>query len=61
MAATTHGLDQAMTIEHSVNGRSSGNLDGMWQTPQQTLSDFACAPVRLLPLGSYDGGFHLRG
>jgi hypothetical protein len=33
-----------MAIEHGVNSRSSGNLDGMRQEPQKALSDLARAP-----------------
>src|SRR5207245_6207036 len=40
-AAPTHGLDQPMPIQHRVNGRGSGSLDGMRQAPQETLADLA--------------------
>src|ERR1700686_3910057 len=33
-AAPTHGLDQAMAIEHGVNGRGGGSLDGMGPAPR---------------------------
>src|SRR4029434_10055384 len=48
IAAPTHGLHQARAIEYGVNGRGGGSLNGMRQAAQQTLSDLACTPVRLL-------------
>ena len=41
--------------------RFGGRLDGIEQAAQQTLPDLACAPVRFLRLGSYDGRFHRFG
>jgi len=60
-AAPPHGLHQSMAIQHGVNSGGGGSLDGMWQAPQQTFPDFACAPMRFLPLGAYDRRFHLLG
>src|ERR1035438_5423033 len=59
--APTHGLDQAMAIQHGVNGRGSRSLDGMRQAPQEALPDLTCPPVRFLPPGAHDGRLQLRG
>jgi len=57
IAPRPHGLDQPVAIEYGVNGRGRGSPDGMRQAAQQTLPDFACPPVRFLPLGAHDGRF----
>src|SRR5947207_11810532 len=43
--------DQPVAIEHGVNGRSSGSLDGMGKSPKPTLSVLACAPLWFLLIG----------
>ena len=54
-AAPTHALEQPMAVQHGVNARGGGSLDGMRHAPQETVPDLACPPVRLLPLGAHDG------
>src|SRR5215469_9286951 len=47
-------LDQAMPVEHGVNGAFGGNPKIPVQPPDQQLADLARPPMRLVALGVYD-------
>src|SRR5690349_10377156 len=48
VARPAAALDQAMAIEHRMDGAFGGNPDIAIEPPDQQLADFARAPVRLL-------------
>ena len=53
--------DQAVTIEHGMDGAGRGDLDGMRQSPQQALADLASSPMGFLTPGCDDGRLYLFG
>jgi hypothetical protein len=50
VARPTAALDQAVAVEHRVNGAFGGNLDVSVEATHQQFADLAGAPVRLLAL-----------
>src|SRR5215468_10819880 len=56
-----HALDQAMTIEHGMNGAFGGNPDIACQPPEQELADLVCAPMRLFPFEGDNQALDLLG
>ena len=61
MARPAAALDQAVAIEHGVDGAAGGNPDVAGQPPHQKFANFARAPVRLLALEANDQGLDLHG
>ena len=55
-----HALDQAMAIEHGMNGALSRNPDMACKPPEQKLADLASAPMRLFALEGNDLALNLR-
>ncbi|HLJ46034.1 MAG TPA: hypothetical protein VKU01_08500 [Bryobacteraceae bacterium] len=53
--------DQAMAIEHGVNGATGRDFDVMRQSSQQALADLACTPMRFLAFGSNNRRGDLSG
>ena len=58
-SGTSSAPDQAMSIEHGMNGAAGGNPNLRRKTTQQALPDFAGAPVRLLAFQAEDGTLDL--
>src|SRR6201997_658897 len=56
-----HALDQAMAIEHGMNGAFGRNPDIACQPPEQELADLACAPMRLFPFEGDNQALDLLG
>src|SRR6202008_1717125 len=56
-----HALDQAMAIEHGINGSFGRNPDIACQPPEQELADLACAPMRLFPFEGDNQALDLLG
>src|SRR5580700_8896906 len=59
VARPAAALDQAVAVEHRVDGAFGGNLDVAIEPAHQQLADLAGAPVRLLALQSDDQGLDL--
>ena len=63
MRATTHptaALDQAMAIQHRMDGAFGGNFDS-GKPADQALPDLARAPTGMLALHVQDVVLHLKG
>src|SRR5271166_3601845 len=60
IAGFAHSFDQAMAIEHSVDGAFGGNPDIAGQAADQKLANFACAPMRFVAFEVDDQAFDLR-
>src|ERR1700730_10807354 len=59
VARPAAALDQAVAVEHRVNGAFGGNLDVSVEATHQQFADLAGAPVRLLALQPDDQGLEL--
>src|SRR5580700_8406608 len=59
VARPAAALDQAVAVEHRVNGAFGGNLDVSVEATHQQFADLAGAPVRLLALQPDDQGLDL--
>ncbi len=59
MARPAAALDEAVAVEHRVDGAFGGNLDVAIEPTHQQLADLADAPVRLLALQPDDQGLEL--
>src|SRR5260221_3686099 len=59
MASAPSALDQAVAIEHGVDGAAGRNLHLTGKATQQAFADLARAPVRLFPFEIQDGGLYL--
>src|SRR6202043_1846026 len=59
VARPAAALDQAVAVEHRVNGAFGGNLDISVEATHQQFADLAGAPVRLLALQPDDQGLDL--
>ncbi len=60
VSAPTHAADQAVTVEHGVNGALGGNAEIAGKAADQQLADLAGAPVRLAALEADDEPLDLR-
>ena len=58
MASAPSALDQAVAIEHRVDGAAGGNLHLTGKATQQTFADLARAPVGFFPFEIQDGSLH---
>jgi hypothetical protein len=56
-----HALDQAMAIEHGMNGAFGGKPHIACQPPEQELADLAGAPMRLFPFERDNQALDLLG
>ena len=54
-------LDQAMAVEHGVDGACGGDPDIAGEAPDQQLADFPGAPVWLVLFQAHDHGLDRRG
>src|SRR5262249_62105783 len=59
VARPAAALDQAMAIEHRMDGAFGGNPDIAIEPPNQQFADLARAPVRLLGLQADNQALHL--
>src|SRR5690242_14584667 len=59
VARPAAALDQAMAIEHRMDGAFGGNPDIAIEPPDQQFADLARAPVRLLGLQAHNQGLEL--
>jgi hypothetical protein len=59
VARSAAALDQAVAIEHRMNGAPGGNPDVAVEPAHQQFADLAGAPVRLLALQPDDQGLEL--
>src|SRR5580692_11587560 len=59
MASAPSALDQAVAIEHGVDGAARRNLHLTGKATQQAFADLARAPVGLFPFEIQNGGLHL--
>jgi len=57
---TPAALDQAITIQHGMDGAFGGDL-GTGESPSQALADFVRPPVGMLALDVEDVVLHLKG
>ena len=58
VARPAPALDQAVAIEHRVDGAAGGNLHLTGKATQQTFADLARAPVGFFPFEIQDGSLH---
>src|SRR6266536_1852496 len=61
MARPAAPLDQAMAVQHGMDGTFGRNPDVARQPADQQLADLARAPVRLVAFEPDDEGLELRG
>ncbi|HUJ30772.1 MAG TPA: hypothetical protein VLY23_05790 [Candidatus Acidoferrum sp.] len=59
MARPAAAFDQAVAVEHRVNGAFGGSLDVSVEATHQHFADLAGAPVRVLALQPDDQGLEL--
>lgn len=57
MAWADGALDEAVAVEHGVDGAAGGNLDIAGQAADQQLANLAGAPIWLLTLEADDQAF----
>jgi hypothetical protein len=60
MAWPAGALDEAVAVEHRMDGAAGGNPDVAGQAADQQLADLACAPMWLLALEADDKAFDWR-
>src|ERR1700676_2678933 len=59
IASAPSALDQAVAVEHGVDGAARRNLHLTGKATQQALADLARAPVGFFPFEIQNGGLHL--
>jgi len=59
IASAPSALDQAVAIEHGVDGAARRNLHLTGKATQQAFADLARAPVGFFPFEIQNGGLHL--